>query len=470
MELTLNSLLTATKGNLIKGSDMVFSGVSIDSRTIKRGEAFFAIRGDRFDGHDFIGDALHNGASVIMLEKMPTTIPSELIQDRALVMVNDTRKALGSLASFWIQGHKIKVIAISGSCGKTTTKEMVSSILSSYRILKTQGNLNNDIGLPMTIFRTKEGHELAVLELGISKKGEMAGLVDMIHPDIALITNIGRGHLAGFGDLNTVSQEKAELFRGLKSKGTAIVNMDDPLIMEVAKGTNARKITYGTDKSADVALKSYTIRGHKGIDFNVSVMGKEREAKLNLVGVHNLTNALSAIAVALSLDVNWEDVRAGLADFVPPGGRMQMISLRNGIKVIDDTYNANPTSMEVSLKTLAQVKGKEKGIAVLGDMLELGKESDKAHREIGILAADLGIDQLFYMGRYGDAVAKGALLRGMNGGRVRCTDRKEDILPELIDMVRGGEWILIKGSRGMEMESIVSDLKDYFKDLKEYFH
>lgn len=468
--LSLKELITAVQGKFAGDlNECLFKGVSIDSRRIKAGEIFFAIKGDRFDGHAYIVDALDKGASGAVLEKIPEVVQSSHLKEKPLIIVEDTITALGDLASFWRKKQAKETIAIGGSCGKTTTKEMLANILSlSKNVLKTEGNLNNHIGLPLTMLRMRENHDIGVFEVGVSKRGEMRRLGEILSPDMALLTNIGKAHLADLKNINVIAREKMELFNSLKKEGTMIINMDDLLIASMAGELKHRRITYGTDKKADVVLKSYVLKEYdgsdtepvKGTEFSVSVRGRECKGRLNVLGKPNLLNALSAIAAATALNIDSEQIMEGLRHFVPLKGRMQVITLNNKIKIIDDTYNANPSSMEHSLKTLSQVKGEGKRLAVLGDMLDLGDEAVRAHRDIGKLVSALEVDHLFLVGEYGAELAKGAIEGGMDLNRVKVTEKKEDVVSELMDVIGEKDCILVKGSRSMKMEAVVESLKE----------
>lgn len=472
MNLSLKELVTAIQGDLVGDlSECLFKGISTDSRSIKAGDVFLALKGERFDGHDYILDAFRKGASGVILEKIPEDVQTSRFKGQSLIVVEDTITALGDLASFWRKKQAKETIAIGGSCGKTTTKEMLANILSiSKRVLKTEGNFNNHIGLPLTMLRMRENHDIGVFEVGVSKRGEMKRLGEILSPDMALLTNIGEAHLADLKNLNGVAREKVELFRSLKDEGTMIINMDDPLITSMAKELKRESITYGTDKSADVVLVSYVLKESggpftepvKGTEFTVSVRGRACRGRLKVFGKPNLLNALSAFAAAIALNIDVEEIMEGLLHFVPLKGRMQVISLNNGIKIIDDTYNANPSSVKHSLKTLSQVKGEGKKMAVLGDMLDLGDETVRAHRDIGKLVSGLELDHLFLVGKYGEDLARGAIQGGMDMNRVKVIEKKEDVLPKLMDVIGKRDCILIKGSRSMRMEDVVENLKANF--------
>jgi len=424
MNLSLKELIKAVQGEFAGDmNECLFKAVSIDSRRIKAGEIFFALKGDRFDGHEYIEAALGKGAAGVVLEKIPDTLQSIHLKEKPLIVVEDTITALGDLASFWRKKLAKETIAIGGSCGKTTTKEMLANILSlSKNVLKTEGNLNNHIGLPLTMLRMRGNHDIGVFEVGVSRRGEMRRLAEILSPDMALLTNIGKAHLADLKNLNVVARENMELYRSLTDEGTMIINMDDPLIARMAGELGSRRFTYGTDKNADVTLKSYVLNATnrsdaepvRGTEFLVSVRGRECKGRLNVLGKPNLFNALSAMAAATALNIDWEQIMEGLRQYVPLKGRMQVISLNNGIKIIDDTYNANPSSMAHSLETLAQVKAEGKRLAVLGDMLDLGDETVRAHRDIGKLVSALELDHLFLVGDYGAELAKGAIQGGMD--------------------------------------------------------
>lgn len=474
MKASWNEIIEAISGKLVSGkSEGAFSGVSTDSRNIRPGELFIALTGENFDGHNFIEAALQKGACGAIVRSRWFKGSSGLNRLSGLnffvVEVEDTLKALGDIAMLWREKHPIPVVAITGSNGKTTTKEMAALILSQkFRVLKTEGNLNNLIGLPLTVLNIDDSHDVAVLELGMNSFGEIARLSEICKPDIALITNVGSGHLEGLGSIEGVAKAKGEILEGLKAGGTFVVNVDDPYIREIAKGWNGNLVTFGLNSlDADVKtlLTDYSCCSGSGVTVSMMVKGKSLSVKLMGLGLHNSYNATAAAAVGIAVGIGHEDIRKGLEEWRPFKGRFELNRLEGGVNLIDDTYNANPNSVAMALKTLADVKGAGRGIAILGDMLELGVYAEEAHYEIGKKAASTGVDFLFLMGPLSSVhTLKGARDGGMDEGQiVICSDYK-DVHGRVNPILTGGDWVLVKGSRGMAMEKVVEEIKKRMKD------
>ena len=473
MRLTIRDILNAVGGRLISGHEGAFAnGVSTDSRTIRRGELFFALKGPRFDGHKFIDDVVKKGAAGAVVSAEVRGLPLQAVSrgqepgsgssstQFGIIHVEDTLKALGDLSAYWRKTHPVPLIAVSGSCGKTTTKEMIASILNTSRcILKTEGNLNNLIGLPLTLFGLNNIHKAAVVELGISMKGEMKRLAEICKPNVAVLTNIGEAHTATLGSIEGVAAAKGELFQGMGTDGTAIINIDDPWLLKIANNFTAKKVTFSLKSEADVMLKDYSLDNAKGMSATFIVMGKEILVRLKYAGIHNLSNAAAAIAATFPLVVAKEEIIEGLYSAEPIPGRTEIISAASGITIIDDTYNANPLSMEASLKTLSSVVGGGRKIAVLGDMLELGDIAQDAHRKIGRLVREAGIDIFFAMGSFSKDFARGAIEAGMSPERINVATDKTSLIKGLKNIIRQGDVILIKGSRVTAMEEVVEELK-----------
>ncbi len=454
MELKLKEIIEATGGRLAKGSaEALIKGVSTDSRKIAVGEAFFALRGPSFDGHSFVRDVLFKGAAAAIVDKMEC---AQGLQPGAnIVLVDDALSALGRLASYYRGLFNIPFVAVSGSAGKTTTKEMIAAILSRSRpVLKTEGNKNNLIGLPLTLFGLEKRHEAAVVELGISEFWEMERLTDICRPDIAVLTNIGRGHLKTLGTLEGVARAKGALFAKLGPGGVRAVNLDDPWVVRLAdKGGKA--VTYSVKKDADVRVRDYSVdESFKGMSALYEVKGSLVPVRFSTPALTNLLNGAAAIAVVLPLDVRLKDMEEGLSSFSPVSGRM-VISKVNGITLLDDTYNANPESMESALRTLA--KGRGRKIAVLGDMLELGDASKEEHRQVGRLAGMLGLDTVLAIGQWSGDVAEGAASAGIKGSY--GFRNKKEAKETLNGIIKEGDSVLVKGSRAVGLEEIVEEIK-----------
>ena len=465
IKLRVKDILDVTGGSLIAGNrDGFIKGISTDSRSIKKGELFFALKGPRFDGNKFLKDALSKGASGAVVSAQVSDLQSQNPRlGFPLIHVQDTLTALGDVAGYWRKMHPVPLIAVSGSCGKTTTKEMIASILKVSRcIVKTEGNLNNLIGLPLTLFSLNNIHEAAVVELGISKKGEMKRLAEICSPDVAVLTNIGESHIETLGSIDGVASEKGELFQDMDIHGTAVINIDDPRLAKMENTIRAKKVTFSLKSKADVMLKessAFSLQpsaSEHGISASFIALGMEIPVKLKYTGVHNLYNAAAAIAATLSLGVTKDEIKEGLCSAEPVHGRMEVLTSGRGIRIIDDTYNANPMSMEASLKMLANMRGRK--VAVLGDMLELGDMSKDAHRRIGRLVQDMGVSMLFVIGSFSGDIAYGAKDAGMAGDRIQMAKDKNEIITILTDTLKEGDNVLIKGSRVMAMEEIVQKL------------
>jgi len=404
MKPTWTEIIEAIKGKLVYGRpEGTFSGVSADSRSIKPGELFIALTGENFDGHGFVEKAIEKGAcGAIVSGQWSVAGGQQKLLTGFIIEVDDTLKALGDIAMLWREKHQILVVAITGSNGKTTTKEMAALILSQkFRVLKTEGNLNNLIGLPLTVLNIDDSHDVAVLELGMNSFGEIARLSEICKPDIALITNVGSGHLEGLGSIEGVAKAKGEILEGLKAGGTFVFNADDSYIREIAKGWKGNLVSFGIDSpGADVKtlLTDYSCCYGSGVAISMHLKEKTLSAKLMGLGLHNVYNATAAAAVGVAMGIGLEEIRKGLEEWRPFRGRFELHRLDCGVNLIDDTYNANPNSVAMALKTLADVKGAGRGIAVLGDMLELGAYAEEAHYEIGKKAASTGVDCLFLMG------------------------------------------------------------------------
>lgn len=475
---TISEILDATGGKIIDVGakpflDPTFQGISIDSRTIKEGEAFLALKGNKYDGHDFIVEAIEKGAGTVIFQKglLPSVVRGlwSIVRRKEkdygrrttdngrwtpFIETEDTLKALGDLANFWRKKHQVKVIAITGSNGKTSTKEMTAGILSKvFNTLKTEGNTNNLIGLPLNLLRLRDFHEMAVLELGINQRGEMTKLRDIALPNVRLITNIRVSHLEGFGGLEVLVKEKGELFSQLSPEDTIIVNMDDRKVLNLSRVCSCRQITYGEFPEALVKALNPNL-GEKGTEFILSLKEEKIKVKLKVHGRHYISNALAAAAVAISFGVGIETIKEGLEDFRPLKGRMEILNLPNGIKVINDSYNANPSSVDGAIETLEELKNGGKGIAVLGDMLELGEETVKAHEIVGERLCEHEIDYALLMGQYSRIVAHSMIQKGMPKERVFVVESHLQAANILKSIGKKGDWILLKGSRKMEMEKI----------------
>ena len=463
MSITIEEVLMATGGRLLQGEERAFfQGISTDSRMVGEGELFIALKGPRFDGHHFALKALEKKAGGVVIEEDKTgDIRWNGYRPKAVIVVKDTLRALGDLARERRRRYRIPVVALTGSNGKTTTKEMISACLeTTFPILKTRENLNNLIGLPLTLLNLTEKERVVILEMGMNVPGEIRRLTEIAEPDVGLITNIQIVHLEGVGSLERVREEKGELFRRMRRDGTILVNQNDPHVIDLASEFSGQKITFGVEKSADVMAKEIRLRGAEGTSFNLILEGEEIEVSLPLLGRHFVPNALSAIAVASLFGIEVKKAKEALERFRPFPMRMEIIHLEGGKTLINDAYNANPRSMELALETLAEIKGKGRAIAVLGDMLELGDFTEEAHRQIGEKVEELSIDLLLTMGEKAPLVVESAVRHGFEPKRTRVMESHSEAISILKEVVQEGDWILIKGSRRMAMEKIVEGLTE----------
>ncbi len=454
--------MDATGGVLCTGSKSSrFDGFSIDSRAIGQEQCFICLIGDVHDGHTFIPDIISQGVTGIILNQEKADPPLLKTLEGAgvtCVAVQDTLTALGDLASFHRSRWNLSVVALTGSNGKTTTRTMTTDVVNRrFKTLSPFGNFNNLVGVPLTLLRTRRSHEWAILELGMSRPGEIRRLGRICAPDIGLITNIGPAHLEGLGSLEGVMNAKGEILETLSPKGRLILNADDPMVMRLAKRAPCKPILFGLSKNADIRATALE-NSAAAVSFRLHVPGGDIHVTLPVPGVFNVSNALAAAAVGYCLEIPLNEIKTALGSFIPVKGRMNIVETVHGPHLIDDTYNANPGSVKEALRTLAGLRKEQRGLAALGDMLELGQASRDLHAEIGRFAAASGLAKLYVTGNFADAVKKGALGGGMAAADIFCGS-KDDILAALEKAIQPGDWVLIKGSRGMRMETLVQALQ-----------
>jgi len=452
---SLADIIEGTKGTLVSRADgaELFTGISIDSRTTRPGEIFFALRGKIFDGHDFVREAWKKGAVMAVVEE-GTPLPAAKLAPIPLLLVGDSIKALGDLGSFWRNRHQATVIAVAGSVGKTTTKEMLFSLLSNVGpCLKNQGNLNNEIGLPLSLLGLADHHRFAVFEIGANSPGEIRRLSKMMGPDGAVITRIGWAHLEGFMTPEFLVQEKMSILEELPAHGWVAINSDDPNQPPFQAKARCRVVTYGsgpaTVRAEEISLED------KGMSFVLRTPRARGKVRLRARGRHFVENALAAVAACESLELPMELITGGFEDWVPPGQRGGILSPFPEVHFIDDTYNANPLSVQTALTNLAQFSQEGVTVAVLGEMMELGEFTREGHLAIGRAAAELGIDYLIAVGAYAGLVGDGALEEGMDPFRVKVCRTQEEAIKILDGLLTPGVWVLFKGSRAARMEKIM---------------
>ncbi|MBI4168589.1 MAG: UDP-N-acetylmuramoyl-tripeptide--D-alanyl-D-alanine ligase [Acidobacteria bacterium] len=427
-------------------------GYSIDSRSVRAGDLFFAIVGPRHDGHDFVGEAIARGAVAAVVSKGG---PGQFPEAPALIRVRDTTAGLQDLGAHVRRRRPIKVIGITGSAGKTTAREMAASVLSQrFRTYRSEGNLNNAYGLPLTLLRMPEEREVAVLEMGMSYHGEIARLVEIADPDVGVILNVLRVHLEHFRGLDAIARAKGELFRGMRRDGTAVYNADDPRAARLGRAFPGTALSYGiTSRKAEVAAEDVALEGPASSRF-VLRRGKDRApVRLALPGRHGIYNALAAAAVGFALGLDAEAARRGLEPVRPAAMRGTLHHLEDGIDLLDDSYNSNPAAMERALEVLRDAPAAGRRVLVSGDMLELGPYEAPAHRRLGERVAAAGIDLFVAVGPLSRRAFEAA--RGAGGLEARHFPDAEAAASWLVSALRPKDLVLVKGSRGARMERVV---------------
>jgi UDP-N-acetylmuramoyl-tripeptide--D-alanyl-D-alanine ligase len=425
--------------------------ISIDSRTIKKNGIFVAIKGKRFDGHDFVEKAFRKGARLAIVSRKPKVAPKH---KKRLIMVRNTVTTLGNIAASHRARFDIPVIAITGTNGKTTAKDMASHVLSSkYNVLKNETSKNNDIGLPLTLLKLTKKHDVAIVEMGMNHLGEIARLAEIAGPDIGVITNIGPAHLESLGTLKNILIAKSELLKRLRRNGPAILNKDDAYLRAV-KGLKCKKIYFGIESVSDFRATNLSYRKNK---WSFRLAGTNENFELSLFGKHNIYNALIAIALAGQFGIGFSTIAKRIASYRQASPmRMGFESIR-GIGILDDTYNSNPLSMECAIDTLSGYNTRGKRIVVSGDMLELGKKAKTMHEAMGRVLASRPIDVLITHGRLSLFMNKEARKRGMES--LYHARLHSDAAGFLRKVARSGDVILVKGSRGMRMEKVIEQFK-----------
>ena len=452
MYLSIDEILKATGGTIIsEGERTSVTAVSTDSRMAGPGELFIPLIGERFDGHDYILKAFENGAAAALTQK------DQISPDgRVLIRVGDTSAALRELAAYYRSKFHIPFVGITGSVGKTSTKDMVASVLGRrFNVLSTEGNLNNEIGVPLTVFKLDEMHGVAVLEMGMSGFGEISRLTAIVKPAVAIITNVGMSHIEKLGSRNNILRAKLEILEGLDSNGLVVLNRDDNLLDGVKNLLNHRTVSYGMEEGADYQAGNIISCGEGGIDFGLTVEGRAYDVHLPVPGIHNVNNALAAVAAGRELNVPMEDIIEGIAAYKPGKMRLNIISA-NGLRIINDTYNASPQSMKAALDVLEEIGMTGCRIAVLGDMLEMGDWAKEAHSEVGRYAAGKRLSRLITVGPNATYIGEGAIEAGFPEEAVSIFSNNKEAARFIEKIVQNGDTILIKGSRGMKMEELAN--------------
>lgn len=451
--LTIDEILKAVDGEIICGfdyKDTIIKNVSTDSRNINENDLFVPIKGNNFDGHDFLEQCFLKN-SVVSLSEIDFKTEKGVV-----IKVLDTKKALGDLAKFYINLFDIKVIGITGSAGKTTSKDIIASVCeTNFKVLKTKGNLNNDIGLPLTIFDIEEHHEIAVLEMGMNNFNEIDYLSNICTPDIGIITNIGVSHIENLGSREGILNAKCEMIAHLNKNGVVILNADDDMLVKL-DDLDLIQIFYGVTTIKQVFASDIEILGVDGINCNIHTPKGSFSLEISIPGLHMVYNALCATCVGLCLNLQLLDIKKGIENFKPTKSRMEITTSDKGKTIINDVYNANPVSMKGSIEVLASTKGKN--IAILGDMFELGRFAYDMHYDIGCYVVKNDIDTVVCIGEHCEAMFKGALDVGHKN--VFHYKTKEDYFANGMANILDYDVILIKASRGMHFEEIVDKIKE----------
>jgi len=448
----LRDLLAATGGECVGWGAGPFRGVSTDSRQTRSGDAFIALRGPSFDGNEFVADAITRGATAAIVDR---DVPP--FANAATIRVEDGLRALGDLAAARRRMLRVRVIGVTGSNGKTTTKEMIAAVLaaSGAKVAKSRGTENNLVGLPQTILRLDGDEDFAVLEMGMNHSGEIWRLAEIARPDVGVITNVGPAHLEGLGSLANVAAAKEELALALLPAATLVVDREDPRLVTIAERFAGKKVLAGGE--GPIRAVSFTPLGG-GQRIEVDVEGTRASIELRVRGAHNVRNALLAIAVGTVVGIDLPSIVKGLEAFSPPPMRLEAVVSSSGARILNDTYNANPASMEAALVALAAEPGRRR-IAVLGEMWELGEEAARYHREVGRAAGRAGIDELVAVGRHADDLAAGASEAGLSSGALARWATVGEAAEWLAARLCPEDVVLIKGSRGARMEQIVERLR-----------
>jgi UDP-N-acetylmuramoyl-tripeptide--D-alanyl-D-alanine ligase len=450
---TVQEIVRATQGALVVGDlGVPVTGVSIDSRTLGVGEAFFAIVGHRLDGHEFIADAASRGAACVVAQTVPDHIPSGV----PFVLVEDTTRALGRLAARHRAKFTLPLAAVTGSNGKTTTKEMMAAVLAARgKVLKPEGSFNNQWGVPLTLLRLTAEHQALVVEIGCNQPGEIGYLAGLAAPTVGVVTTVAETHLELLGSIEGVREEKAALVRAIGEDGVVVLNADDPRVASMAHDTRARVITYGCSEAAAVRALGEVKEDARGLTFTLETAGRHERVCLAFAGRHNVTNALAAAATGLAVGLSLADVATGLERARPAKGRCVWREVA-GVRILDDSYNANPAAMRAAFDTVAAHLGQSRLVVVLGDMLELGSHAEAAHAELGREVAARGAAEFVGLGPHMKLAVEAAREAGLAEAQHATTF--EDTVAHALKRVARGDVVLIKGSRGMRMERVVDAL------------
>lgn len=464
----LREFIEPVNGVLVSGEmNTLLTGISSDTREIKKGEAFIALKGENFDGHNFISAAVLKGAACVVVDD-ETKIPENL--NAAVIKVKDCLTALGDFAGSWRHQHDAVVVSITGSMGKTTTKEMTASILEmGSETLKNDGNFNNLIGLPFTLLRLNNEHRRVVLEMGMNHFDEIRRLTQISDPDIGMITNVGPVHLEGVSDIQGVARAKAEMIEEIRPESRVILFGDDEILMKEASLFNRVFFTFGLGPENDVTADSIEALKSGGMRYRLRYRNESMPVELRVAGMHNLINSLAAASVAVCMKESFENIAEGLNSFKGVKGRLIIDVLPDDILLLDDTYNSNPSSLKAALDVAKETADRERRIIVgLGEMLELGNETVLAHVQAGKMVAETGAEFFFAIGAHAQQMLKGAIEAGFPSERAIESKTQHDMVEHMNDVVEKGDLILLKGSRMMGLEKVSQGLREIRQKEEPY--
>ena len=447
-KLSLSEIIKVTGAETNSNAEIFFDDIVTDSRKVNGGELFVALKGENFNGESFAREAVKNGATAVLVSKTAKRLPEGVV-----LKVDDTLTAYQQIAGAWRERFNIPVVAVTGSNGKTTTKDLTAAALNGLgNVQKTSGNFNNEIGVPMTLLELNNKHNAAVVEIGMRGLGQIESLAKFVKPTIGIVTNVSETHIELLGSIENIARAKGELVEAIKSGGTIILNADNPHTAEMKNlaAHGVKVMTYGLEKPADVTAKNILI-GSVSTEFTLSYRGEDFDFEIPMLGRHNVSNTLAAVAAGLTLGLDIEEIKRGISTLTTTKMRFEVIR-RDGLTIINDAYNASPASMRVAIKTASEIYS-GRLIAVLGDMLELGDISEKVHREIGAELVENKFDTLITLGELGKFIAAGARDAGLKN--VYSFDTHDDAAKKIIELVRDGDTILFKASHVMHMEKII---------------
>lgn len=462
MNLTLEEINQAVGGTLQGPAGMTVRGYSIDTRTLNSSDLFFAVKGPRFDGHEFVQQAFDKKAGAVVIER---DVPG--LGQRPAIRVASTIEALQMLARAVRRRWGKTIIGVTGSAGKTTTKEMIAAVLGKkFTVLRSVGNLNNEFGLPLCLLRVERYQNIAVLEMGMSAKGEIRKLASIAEPNEGVVTNVNAVHLEFFKSVDEIAEAKAELLEGLHDPKIGYLNNDDSRVRAMAQRFSGKIVAYGIKSGASFKVQQIEDLGLEGTSFTVRHANRDMQFVLPLLGQHNVANAIAAIAVATTHEVSFDQIREALAEMKPEKMRGQVVKFREGFVVIDDSYNSNPRALSEMIRFTGHLQGYQRKILVAGEMLELGPEGPELHRGCGREAAKAGLAAIIGVQGQATEILEGALEAGMDRSRLKFARDAVQAGELVAQMVKKGDVVLIKGSRGVKLEQVLNTLRAAFSSME----